>query len=86
MINLTPLEKTVAGQELIQIGIEKGIAEGIEKGIAEGMDRGIEKGEIIGKIQIIQKILKQRQSPKAKLIEKNTEELKEMLKRLEEKL
>ncbi len=90
MIHLTPLEETVAGQELIQIGIErglqKGIAEGIQKGIAEGMDRGIEKGEIIGKIQIIRKILKQRQSPKANLIGKKTEELKEMLRKLEEKL
>ncbi len=74
MIHLTPLEETVAGQELIQIGIEKGIAEGIEK------------GEIIGKIQIIRKILKMRQSSKAKLVEKEIKELKEMLRKPEEKL
>jgi len=75
MIRLTPLEETVAGQELIQIGIEKGIKQGIEK--------GIEKGELIGRIQLMQSILKRRQSAKNRLLRNSIEELKDMLKKLE---
>ncbi len=32
MLELTPLEQTVAGKELIQIGEEEGIKKGIKKG------------------------------------------------------
>jgi len=71
MIRLTPLEETVAGQELIQMGIKQGI------------EKGIEKGELIGRIQLMQSILKRRQSAKTKLIRKNMQELKEKLKKLE---
>ena len=42
MIQLTPLDKTVAGQELIQMGVEI----------------GVEKGEMIGKIRMAQRFLK----------------------------
>jgi len=63
MIRLTPLEETFAGQELIQIGIEK--------------------GELIGRIQLMQSILKRRQSAKTTLIRKSVQELKEILKKLE---
>ncbi len=40
MIRLTPLEETVAGQELIQTGVEKGVKQGVKQGvknIAENM-------------------------------------------------
>jgi predicted transposase YdaD len=43
------LQKTKAGQELIGIGIEKGILEGIEKGILEGIEKGVKKGKKEGK-------------------------------------
>ncbi len=33
MIQLTPLEETVAGQELIQIGVEKGVKQGVKQGV-----------------------------------------------------
>ncbi|HAO23386.1 MAG TPA: hypothetical protein DCQ37_24835 [Desulfobacteraceae bacterium] len=50
MIQLTPLDKTVAGQELIQMGRLEGRLEGR----MEGRMEGIEKGEIIGKIHLAQ--------------------------------
>ena len=67
MIRLTPLEETVAGQELIQMGIKQ----------------GIEKGELIGKIQVMEIILKSRRSAKNRLLRSSIEELKDMLKKLE---
>lgn len=42
MLQLTPLDKTVAGQELIQMGKE------------EGRKEGQAKGELIGEIRTIQ--------------------------------
>jgi predicted transposase YdaD len=42
MLQLTPLEKTKAGQELMDIGFKKGI----ERGIERGMERGLERGEL----------------------------------------
>ena len=59
MIRLTPLEETVAGQELIQMGIKQ----------------GIEKGELIGKIQVMEIILKSRRSAKNRLLRSSIEEL-----------
>jgi len=91
MIQLTPLEQTVAGQELIQIGIqtgiekgfEKGIQTGIEKGIQTGIQTGIQKGKLIARIQIIQELLKQPLTPDEILISQDIEELRAFLSRLE---
>ncbi len=74
MIRLTPLEKTVAGQELIQIGRE------------EGIEEGIEKGELIGKIQLLQEMLKCRRSSKTTLVKKSNEELKVLFEQLKSRL
>ncbi len=74
MTRLTPLEETVAGQELIQIGIKQGIRQDLQQ--------GIEQGELIGRIKLMQSILKRRRSAKTKLIRKNMQELKEMLKKI----
>jgi predicted transposase YdaD len=82
MIQLTPLDKTVAGQELIQMGINEGILKGLEKGRIEG----IEKGEIIGKIHLAQRLLKRRITSKKKLVEQSPKELKAILKKLEAEL
>jgi predicted transposase YdaD len=93
MIQLTPLDKTVAGQELIQIGIEKGRMEGILKGIEKGRMEGLLKGEekakkteIIGKIHLAQSLLKRRNTPKKKLLEQSPKELRAILKKLEAEL
>ena len=92
MIQLTPLDKTVAGQELIQIGIEKGRMEGIlqgierglEKGWIEGIEKGIkkglrqefEKGKLIGKIHLAQSLLERRNTPKKNSLSKAQKNLK----------
>ena len=52
MLHLTPLDKTVAGQELIQMG----------------RTEGLNQGELIGEIRAIQRILKQTESPREELI------------------
>jgi predicted transposase YdaD len=82
MIRLTPLEKTVAGQELIQLGIEQGVKKGIEQGVKKGK----EQGELIGEIRAIQQIMKQRRFSKAELSQKNIKELKTILKQLRSEL
>jgi len=94
MIQLTPLDKTVAGQELIQMGIEKGFIDGIEKGILkgiekgriEGLKKGMDKGELIGEIRILQRILKYPQISKTELTQKSSKELRKLLKKLESEL
>ena len=53
MIQLTPIEETVAGKELIQMG--------------ESIEKGIEKGELIGKIQMAQRFLKRPVHPQARV-------------------
>ncbi|MDM8550715.1 hypothetical protein QUF72_11580 [Desulfobacterales bacterium HSG2] len=50
-----------------------------------GVDIGVEKGELIGKIQMVH-FLKRRPTPKKKLLQKSTDELRAMLKKLESKL
>ncbi len=66
MIQLTPLEETVAGQELIQLGVEQ--------------------GELIGKIQLLQEILKRRRSSRATLAKKSIGELEVMFEKLKSQL
>ena len=86
MIQLTPLDKTVAGQELIQMGIEKGRMEGLMEGRMEGRTEGIEKGELIGKIHFAQRLLKRRITPKKTLLVQSLKELRAMLRKLEREL
>jgi predicted transposase YdaD len=102
MIHFTPLEKTVVGQELIQMGMEKGLIEGIEKGLIEGIEKGlekglkkgriegvekgVEKGELIGKIHLAQRLLKHPVTPKKKLIPQSIRELRAIMKQLEKEL
>jgi predicted transposase YdaD len=82
MIQLTPLDKTVAGQELIMMGIERGRIQGL----TEGRTEGIRKGKIIGKIHATQRFLKLPITPEKKLLEQSMKELSAMLKQLEAKL
>jgi predicted transposase YdaD len=90
MLHYTPIEKTVVGKELIQIGINEGILKGLEKGriegVRKGVEKGIEKGKIIGKIHATQRFLKRRITSEKKLLAKNSDELKAILKQLEAEL
>jgi predicted transposase YdaD len=70
MLGLTPLEKTVAGQELIQIGRQE----------------GIERGKLIGEIQLMQRLLKMSVTSEEELIQKSIESLKALLQQLERSL
>jgi len=79
MIQLTPLDKTVAGQELIRMGIDEGVLRGLEKGRIEGRT----EGELIGKIHATQRFLNRRVTPKKKLLAQSPKELRAMLKQLE---
>ncbi len=54
----------------------EGIAEGIAKGIAKGKAEGISKGELIGRIRLLQQILKKPISSKEELIAMEMNELK----------
>jgi flagellar biosynthesis/type III secretory pathway protein FliH len=94
MLQLTPLEKSVAVQQLIRInvtkskkeakeeGIKKGKTEGKKEGIKEGKEKGIKQGELIGEIRTLQRILKYPQSIQSELAEKPLKELRAMLQKL----
>jgi predicted transposase YdaD len=71
MIELTPLEETVAVKQLI------------DQGVQEGMEKGMEKGQFIGQIQLIQRLLKRPQTPNESLAILDVEELRTLLTNLE---
>jgi predicted transposase YdaD len=75
MIELTPIEESVAFKELAQ--------ELSQKYMEEGMEKGMEKGQFIGQIQLIQRLLKRPQTPKESLALLGVEELEPMLANLE---
>ncbi len=58
MLKLTPLDETVAGKELIQIGKSQGLQEGREEGI------------IFGQIHMTQNLLKQEMTPQEEKCQK----------------
>ena len=78
MLKLTPLDETVAGKELIQIGKSQGLQEGREEGREEGI--------IIGQIHMTQNLLKQEMTPREELIRKSKEELQRLLQQLQSQL
>jgi predicted transposase YdaD len=82
MLQLTPLEETVIGRELIQIGHRKGRQEGRQ----EGEKIGVIKGELIGEIRNSQKMLGQPLTPTDELAAQPFETLKAMLQQLESQL
>ncbi len=79
MIHYTPIEKTVVGQELIQMGRK----EGAQQGELIGWKRGAQQGKIIGKIHATQRFLKRPITPEKKLLAQSPKELRAMLKQLE---
>ncbi|MDM8524913.1 DUF2887 domain-containing protein [Desulfococcaceae bacterium HSG8] len=82
MIEMTPIEKTVVGQELIQIGMERGE----EKGERKGIEKGMRKGKLIGEIRLAQRILKRPVISEKKLSEKSLRKLKDIKKEMESEL
>ena len=82
MLKLTPLDETVAGKELIQIGKSQGLEEGRE----EGLEKGLEKGKLIGQIHMTQNLLKQERTPEEELIRKRKEELQSLFQQLQSQL
>ena len=48
MLQLTPLEKSVAVQQLIRINVTKSKKEAKEDGLNEGLKKGIKKGKVEG--------------------------------------
>ncbi len=82
MLKLTPLDETVAGKELIQIGKSQGLEEGRE----EGLEKGREEGILIGQIHMTQNLLKQERTPEEELIRKRKEELQSLLQQLQSQL
>ena len=78
MLQLTPLEKSVAVQQLIRINVTKSKKEAKE----EGKKEGIKQGELIGEIRTLQRILKYPQSIQSELAEKPLKELRAMLQKL----
>ena len=66
-------------QEFVDEGIQKGLQEGVQIGRQEGR----QEGELIGKIQLIQQILKEPVSAKDGLLKKTIPELQSMLEILE---
>ena len=83
MIHYTPIEKTVVGQELIQMGRKEGAEQGELIGWKKGRIEGRTEGEIIGKIHLAQRLLKRPVTPKKKLLAQSPKELRAILKQLE---
>jgi len=70
MLQLTPLEETVAVQQLMQ----------------ESLEKGMEKGELIGEIRIAQRLLKRPLSSKDTLSRQSLAELQQLLRQLKDEL
>ena len=102
MLQLTPLEKTVAGQEVFQMGLKEGMKEGkkrgrkegmkegmkegLKEGIVEGIKEGMNKGELIGEIRATQRFLRVPVSAVEALLIKSETDLQELLRELTARL
>jgi predicted transposase YdaD len=86
MIRLTPIEQTVAGQQLIQIGLQRGLQQGLQQGRTEGWAEGEQRGELIGKITTMELVLKLPATPKKRLAKFTLEELQARVTELEKRL
>ena len=90
MIKLTPLEETVAVQELMQrekkLGRLAGLEEGRKKWLRKGHREGVAKGELIGHIHATQQFLKRPLTPRQSLIRKSVTALQKLLEQLKAEL
>ncbi len=78
MTELTPIEKTVVGQELIQIGKTLGRE--------EGKKEGMQKGRLIGEICLAQRILSHPRIPEKNLSRMSLKRLRDILSEMESEL
>lgn len=78
MLQLTPLEKTMAGQEVFLMGKQEGLF--------EGREQGFRHGELSGEIRMAQRLLNKEVSPPETLSSKPLAELEIILKRLDAEL
>jgi len=82
MLHLTPLEQTTAVRQLMA----KSLQQGLDQGLTKGVKQGREQGELIGKIQLAQRVLKCQVTPKTQLCRRSLGDLKQLLKELESQL
>jgi len=77
-------------EEGVQIGLEKGREEGREEGVriglAKGREEGREEGVLVGKIQVLQQLLGEQQTPAEELLQRPLDELNSLLSQLQERL
>ena len=74
MITLVPIEQTTAVQEWIQ------------KGLKKGREEGREEGELIGRIRMCQKFLKQPVQSQETLLALSLEQLRALAEQWEEQM
>ncbi len=67
-------------------GVKQGLAKGVKQGLAKGVKQGLEQGELIGKIQLAQRILKRQVTSKPQLFRRSLSDLKQLLTELESQL
>ncbi len=82
MLNLTPIEDTMIGQELKRLWT----TEGRQEGAKQGEQKGLSKGELIGEIRATQKFLKRPVTPVSELATRSLKSLKATLQELEAEL
>ena len=83
MLQLTPLEETVAGKQLIAIGENKGLHIGEKRGLQKGLKQGLQQGELIGQIMAYQRLLHLPVTPREDLVEMPVTKLRALLSDLE---
>jgi predicted transposase YdaD len=84
MIRLTPIEQTVAGQQLIQLGVQRGLQQGQQQWLKQGMAEGEKRGELIGKIVLAEQFLHLPATPKKTLSRLSLTKLQERWQELEQ--
>lgn len=82
MLQLTPLEETVAVKELMNKSRQEGLREGLREGLQEGLLKGIATGEMFGEIRLAQRLLNKPISPTEELAQCQPNVLKAMLQEL----
>jgi len=73
-------------EEGVQIGLEKGREEGVQIGLQKGREEGREEGLLIGKIQLLEQLLGQPQTPAERLLGRPLDELEALVAQLQERL
>jgi predicted transposase/invertase (TIGR01784 family) len=70
----------------IKEGRDAGIKEGRDAGIKEGREEGLQKGEVVGRIHLSQRLLKQAPTPREELLKLSLGELHRLAENLEQQL